>query len=284
MNDPILVATRHHYDSYEDFWELVRLSGFRVCHVDEVRLDAGETFIVTPCNGEFVPHFTNERVRVPESNSRLIWWCLERPDAPRPSKPLPETVDEIWLLIDAAWVSDRSVAALDSRVTHVVLGGHKDLRARAPEQPLYDYCHLSYAWGRRADILRFIQARGLREAPNGWGDEKARILSSSRLLINAQQYPMGVIAPLRFALAASHRLPVLTERVGDPYPHVIGHDLAQADYDQLPAMAADLLGPHNNELRRNLGNNLYETLCEKWTFRHGIEEGLARTQWRVACT
>lgn len=277
----VFVRTRHSYDSYSDFWKLVELSGLATCYVEEIRLDSEFTYIVTPINGEFRPHIKNEQERVgSDRRARVIWWCLERPDADG-IPPLKDVIDEIAPYIDGAWASDRTVAGMDARLTHVVLGGHPGLcpdpAALGTLGAEYDFAHMSYAWGRRENLYMVLAGRGLRMAPIAYGQARHEILLRTRLMLNAQQYHLPVIAPLRFAIAAAYRLPVVSERPADPYPHVLGHDLVGASYEEMvPAVLSALI---DEDRLRALGAAMHETLCERHTFRRGVEEGLPATRW-----
>lgn len=276
----VLVATRHWYDSYGDFRDLARLSGFDTCYVDEIRLDAPCTYITTPINGEYRPHIFNEQQRVPPHlrRAKLVWWYLERSDATG-QPPVKAVVDSIYDFIDAAWVSDRSVATLDPRFQYVVLGGHPGLRIDdAQAAPEYDFAHVSYAWGRREGLYKRLERLGLKMAPPHFGMQRHETLIRSKVMLNAQQYPMAVIAPLRFALAAAYKLAVVSEAPADPYPHRPGVDIEVAGFDDLPRLVIDL-ARGSQERRQALGEALYRTLCEEWTFRRGVEEGLAAVKW-----
>ena len=43
---------------------------------------------------------------------------------------------------------------------------------------------------------------------------------------------MPIGAPLRMALAAAYKLPVISEQLADSYPHRDGHDILLCDADQ----------------------------------------------------
>jgi hypothetical protein len=288
----VFARTRWPYDSYQDFWRLVELSGFPVVWLDEIDLTADVTYIFTPHNGEFnqlaglpveppAPGMTWHPARPRswrERKCRLVWWMLERFDDGNPASAI-ERVESMLGFVDAAWVSDRWVASLHPRLTHVVLGGHPGLGRDPDPIKIYDYAHISYAWGRREALYAAIRARGLIEAPtNIWGPARAAVLAQTRLMVSAHQYPAATIAPLRFAIAAAHSLPLLTEAVTDPYPHVLGMDLAHAEYHVLPDAVAGLL--RDQERRERLGAMLRHRLCVEWTFRRGVEEAVARLETR----
>ena len=267
----IFARTRHTYQSYDDFWSLVALSDFPTCFVDEIDPSKDHTYIFTPHNGEFVHHAASKGLAWANRRAKIIWWFLERPDGNL--VPLDDFMKPVLPVIDEVWVSDGTISELHPRLKRMVLGGHEGL-ALVPPQDFkeYDFAHMSYAWGRREELYAYICVRGLREAPNAFGKERSEILATTKLMVSVHQYPLPVIAPLRFAIAAAHRLPVLTETVKDPYPHVIGHDLWHADFENIPDEAAGLL--ENPGLLWQLAKNLHERLCVEWTFRRGVEEAL----------
>jgi len=267
----IFAKTRHEYDSYQDFWSLVSLSGFPTCYVDEIDPTTENTYIFTPHSGEFFATVSKHGKAWNARKAKIIWWLLERPDGDKLS--LEKRMSPLLPHIDDAWASDNTVVAMHPKFKRAVLGGHDGLSHCPPRKDKdYDFAHMSYVIGRRVDVYTYICVRGLREAPNAWGKERSKILAATKLMVNVHQYPLPVIAPLRFAVAAAHHLPVLTETVKDPFPHVIGHDLWQADYDSLPDEAVKLL--ENPRLLAQLAENLHERLCVEWTFRRGVEEAL----------
>lgn len=265
----VFARTRFNYDSYVDFWRLVSLSNFEIVYSDEMALDDdGATYILTPINGEI--EYVRERLRT--RRAKTVWWNLERPDAP--NNDLRAALDSIAGLFDAAWCSDRTVARMDARLTHVVLGGHKDLCDGAfSDEKTHDFATICYPWGRREALFRLIQDKGLSMAPSYFpGTERNITLARSRVMVNAHQYPLGVVAPLRFAAAAAHKLPVLTESIVDAYPHTPGVDLVEAAYDAMPDVAFSLV--RDASRCAALGEAIYRTLCVEHTFRRGVEEAL----------
>ena len=155
---------------------------------------------------------------------------------------------------------------MDERLIQVVLGGHAGLRSVDDDNPapIYDWAHMSYAWGRRENLYRQLRSMGFTMAPNGFGVERHETLRRTRLMVNAQQYTLPIIAPLRFAVAAAYRLPIVSEALAQPYPHIAGQDFIGADYSALPQLVKETLAD--------------ETLCVKWTFRRGVEDGIAASE------
>jgi hypothetical protein len=287
----IFARTRWQYDSYQDFWRLVELSGFPIVYLDEIDLASDNVYIFTPHTGEFnqatglpadppAPGKSWHTASCPrpewrERKCKVVWWMLERPDGGPIS--LADNVSMLMdnRLVDAAWVSDRWVSTLHPKLTHAVLGGHPGLRyATEPQSIVYDYAHLSYAWGRRENLYHVMRARGLREAPNGWGAIRSQILSQTRIVVSAHQYPARTIAPLRLAVAAAHHLPALSEVVNDPFPHT-ALDLAQATYPAFAEDAQRLLSDPG--WLTGLADSLHHRLCVEWTFRRGVEDAVSRS-------
>jgi hypothetical protein len=272
MRPTIFARTRWNYDSYTDFWRLVELAGFPVVYVDQIDWDLDVIFVTTPINGELPAHHEGSDGRGIKNTrrARLVWWYLERPDAEPPS--IAERLDQTLRVVDAAWTSDRLVASLDPRLQHVVLGSDPGLRVHGEEPKVYDYTHQSYAWGRREAIHHRLVARGLREGPASWGAVRERVLASSRLMLNLQQYSLPLCAPLRFAIAAPYSLPIVTEALHDPYP-LQRDDLIEAPYDAIVDTVVGALG--RPDLLDQLGWRTHQRLCVEWTFRRGVSEGIA---------
>lgn len=262
----IFAKTRHHYDSYEDFWRLVELSGYQTCFVDEIRIDSDETFIITPMNGELPPHIRNQ-ADLPRL-ARLILWCLERFDATG-AKPMSEAVTEALETVDVVWVSDRWVSTHDARLKYVPFGSHPGLSMGVSGLRQYDFTHQSYAWGRREVMYGILKKMGFKEGPSAWGMQKHEVMAASGLVLNLQQYRDPVTAPIRFALAAAHKLPIVSETLLDPYP--LTGLVHTANYDSIPsAVRANLKDPN----RAEVAEEIYRVLCEEMTFRCCVEAAL----------
>ena len=260
----IFAKTRYHYDSYSDFWKLVELSGFDTCFIDEIDISKENTYIFSPTNGEFRPHIKNEKDRHPWL-AKIVWWNLERP-----SSVDNVTIDDITEYINEAWVSDKYYASLNSGFKFVPMGSHPGLRLRSENIPKsYDFCHMSYAFGRRDHIYSTLTQRGLKMGPNGWGEERDKTLRASKVLVNVHQDPFPISEPLRFAVGAAYSLPIISETT-NPYPLTPGVDIIMADFDHL---ANQVINNYNLDLTQ-IGNNLYNNLCVKNTFRLNVERGL----------
>lgn len=272
MDVIVFVRTRHDYHSYWDFWRLVELSGFETCWVDEIPhhlKDPTKTLILTPWNGEVQP-LADRYGR--DHKARVVWWNLERPDGPHAA--LSDRLDQALAFADEAWVSDKWYASLDARLKFVLMGSHPDLGSIVETPIRYDYCHLSYAWGRREAVHKQLRVAGLREAPPAYSKaDKDRVINASRCVLSLHQYEGRMVAPLRFAVAAAYKKFVISETVEDSTPY--GYDFAQADYEDLPDYVMWFLIDDPRDIEVAGGEHLHRLLCVENTFRSCVEAALA---------
>jgi len=274
----VFVKTRHSYGSYSDFWKLVELSRFEVCFVDEIDLFRDALYIVTPINGEFRPKIAAEKEKLSgaKPQARLVAWLLERPDENLVPGPdiLKANADEIMGLVDEAWVSDGHFASLDPRYTHVPMGSHPGLREGGPGPERYAICHISARFPRRCPILDPILTdyKGS-VGPNGWGDARARTLNSSRAIVNVHKTPAPIGEPIRFAIAAAYKLPLITETLADPRPMVDGvHFISSSAGVLRDKVRQALARPDLSEF----GERLHKLLCVDNTFGEYVREAATR--------
>lgn len=252
----IFAKPTHNYASYEDFWRLVEVSGFPVIPFAEVDLTEEANYVFTPWNGEVAELLPQMRTKaVGDARGRVIWWNLERDlaDAPederraRLDKVVPPPGDGAQFLVDDIWVSDRTYAALDARFRHVILGGHPsfaDLRAVLFRQPAWFATLYAYVWGRRQLIVDDITRHGISLSPNAWTPEdRARVLSGSRIMVNTHQYDAArTIAPIRFAVAASYGMGLISEPIDDPFPLIPSTHHVECPTEALGRYLADFTG------------------------------------------
>lgn len=282
MTEIVFARTSYLYQSYVDFWRLVELSGFETCYVKDIDLDRDAIYVTTPINGEVRPHVRHRRsILTKPQQAKIVWWILERPDSGdyeigkiKGNECVTKATDEILEYVDHVWVSDRYYTQLDPRTIHVPMGSDSRLAGGAPGDKSYDVCTLSYNNHRRDQIYGTL-GRQVRMAPaSAWGDERDRILRSSRAMVYVHQTPMPIGAPLRMALAAAYKLPVISERLADAYPHENGADVLLAEYERiLPATMNALAGA---DLWK-IGENLHQKLCVELPFRKCVEAGIERT-------
>lgn len=278
----IFAKTEYHYDSYTDFWKLVELAGFETCFVKDVDLENDAVYITTPINGELRPHVNYRRsiLKGPQ-RARIIWWNLERPDSGAyeinqiTGTEVINSTNDILKHVDRVWVSDRYYQSLDPRMIYVTAGGDARLSPCAPDpMKVYDIAALTYNNHRRDQIYGPLGGRWKMAPNSAWGENRALILNRSRCMVYVHQTPSPIGAPLRFVLAAAHKLPLICETMADPYPLQAGRDFLMCHHNQmLPQIEAWLAQGYLSQI----GENLFKTLCVDFPFRKCVEEGLART-------
>lgn len=254
----IFCRTRYHYDTYTDFWRLVDLAGYQTIYVDEIPLRAqGETFIITPLNGEWKGGVQTE--------GRVVWWNLEW----GLGDGAPDGVDEIW-------TSDRYHAG-QIGARFVPLGSHPRLVNVNPAMrwrtAQWDVALLAYLgpWRRQA-IKPGLETKGLRVAPNAWGPDRDVVLERSRCMLNVHQWDEWLCVPVqRFALAAAAALPLVSENMTDPFPYVPGEDFLSVPHEDLIGATVTLL---NNSMGRNYAGSLHARACGDYRFEKNVEKAL----------
>lgn len=250
----IFVKTRHEYQSYWDFWELVRLSEFPTCFTDEIDWQSDNTYILTPLNGE-IPN------PLPEKTAKIIWWNIERPSWQSSWQFDRPDFDEIWVC-DVNW-------AKETGSKYVLMGSHPGLGVPSAEKT-YDYCTNSYDNPRRVAIWDAL--KDLKRAPNGWGGAESRSDRTGRsklIVVPQQDDPPHAVTPLRFAIAAAYKLPMVYEGETDTHPFVDGVDFIHAHYDDIPFRVREALADQNLSL---IGENLHQKLCVETNFRQEVEK------------
>lgn len=273
------------YDSYVDFWRLVEAAGFPIVYIDDMDLDRENcTYIFTPMNGE-VPPYLSER---PRRRANVVWWNLERPE----DGTHAASVKQLDGLVDAIWVSDRFYATLHPRYRYVQLAGHRlldqsrlELAGLTSKEAIeslgfhvgkqWDICTLAYLWGRREDAVRKLEAQGLTFAPAVFGQEQQdRIVPACRVMLNLHQYmELPIIAPLRFAVAASYRIPIISETFHDGLARNLV--IASAPIHRLVGgLVKSMLQPGHHETLDIHGEALYQRLCVQTNFRREVERAV----------
>lgn len=267
-----------HHASYTDFWRLVELSGFDIVRPEEVNLTATGTYIFPTLDQDMMACL--ERAPKGRRRARAVFWNLERPDANlRPGMDMAETyreaITQILEWADEIWVFDRLIRGMDERTKFAVLGGHPELVPPAQEAVRHDLIHIGQLTPRRIKILDTLRSKyGVLNA--SWGPDRAAALASSRALIGIDRVDgLHISAPLRWAVAAATRLPILQEEAPDPYPLVKDVSILMAPYGSLAKAAGTILDLWAPEDLAGIGKAAYDVCCREWTFRRGVEEALA---------
>lgn len=237
----IFVKTRHEYDSYQDFWELVTLSEFPICHPDEIDWTSDNIYVITPHNGEF-PN------PLPSRKCKVIWLNIERPG--NYDEKLWKQFDEVWLC-DRAWAvkthSRFFFMASDSRLGY---SGEHNLPPVS----------LAYVCGRRCEPYAKMKLNNV----NCFGAEKKELLANAKALVVLHQ-DVPVMSPQRFCYAAAAHLPVFYETMPDFFPFVPGYDVIPITYDNCVDEVI------NAGLIKIVGENLYQKMCVKTNFKKEVE-------------
>lgn len=270
--DVTFCRTRHEYDSYTDYWRLVELSGFPIVWVDQMELeDRTKTYIVSPMNGEFLHHINWER----DKQCTIIHWNLERPGEHGLNGYIKGNREYIEAgMVDTVVVSDRQLAQ-DTGFHYVPLGIHEGLGTPGNGIKVYDFIHLMcYSYKRsQTGLFNYITPRehwrGFNIAPNGWGEARRNALQSSRFMLNVHQDEWFYMEPLRFVLAAAYGLPILSEKLEDPYPYMRVRQFDLVNMEE--AMHEALV---NQEQAAEAALYMRERMLTDFTFRHSLESFL----------
>lgn len=251
-DDIVFVQTRHKYDSYADLWRLIELCGFPLIYPDEIPERAPDTtFIISPVNGEW-KEWPEDR-----TTGNIVFWNLEWGKG----DPLP--------CVSETWTSDRWHAQhIGAR--YVPFGSHPDL---CPTERNGEFIHdvILLAWRNwpRQVAEGLLQGAGLNVAPDGWGEQRRKTLERTRCMVNIHQhqrdYPgtenqedYHCVPVQRFAVAASARIPLISQPMFDSFPFTSGVHFLAAEMRYI-ADAVQALTP---ERGRELADNMWVLLCE----------------------
>lgn len=249
----IFIRPRHDYDSYHDFWRLVELSGYTIAYHDAIDLHRRDvTYIAPMINAEF--NFEG-------ATARIVHWNMEW---------LEDRTFPILPGIRETWTADKAHAKA-TNLRYVPVGSHKDFAHNARRSPdAYDVATIAYQSGRRQHITYLLNSNGVTTAPNrGEFYEREKLLNTSRLVLHVHQTEAQVISPLRFAVAAAYRLPLLSEQCEDP--GIYADAVPFSEYDNLLAHVKSWLDYGDLEGKAQA---LHQLLCEEYTFRKCIEAAL----------
>lgn len=256
MSNVIFARPDYEYDSYKDFHRLIEVSGFLMCKIGEIDPASDNIYIITCANGEIYGGW-------PDARARIILFDLEWRLDP-PATPIPG-VNEIWAA--DAWYAQQIGAK------YVPLGSHPDLPTATLDSvpSIYDVAMLTYYTNRRQQMAVWLNEKGIRIAPNGWGMERHNILLQSRAMLHVHQHDgVATVAPQRFALAAAYKMPLISEQVVDKG---IFHQssVLWCDYAHLPKFVSMW---KDDAQAKDRGEALHWLLCEEHSFRKEVEAAL----------
>ncbi len=267
---PVFVITDPSYDSYTDYWRLVRASNFDTCLQSELDPNRNCSYIISPSTGTIEEILSHQP---PDHTCAFIVWFLERPG------PLGTTEFKANIAgrfpkhrLNQVWFADRAMYNLVKDLAgtkFVPVGSDVAIGTIASVPFKYDLTHMSYVHGRRA----FINNLPYRIGPNGWGEARHQTLMASKFMLNVHQDWDNFSEPLRFALCAAYGLPLITEECTDPYPYENGRDLIMVPYTQLPATIHQILEMDYSQARL-MGLKMFETATQKFRFKTNVEAAL----------
>jgi hypothetical protein len=263
MGNVIFCATDFYlqggYRSYTDFFKLVELSGYPVIPLSQLDPQSDNTYIITPLNDEWLDGWQQPK-------AYIIHWELEWRTDWRADVNEPPGVAEVWA--SDKWYANKIGAR------YVPVGGNAGLNECPDIWPLRrikGVAQISYQTHRRQVITHQLREYGLSLMPteNQWGTARSAGLLSSRVMLHVHQHDnMPTIAPLRWCLAAAHKLPMITETVNErgifSYSYMV-----QADYKHLAEFTANVL--KDERMLRDYALALHQLLCEQYTFQKVVE-------------
>lgn len=244
MLDIVFAHPHTKYDSYTDYRRLAELSGFEVVSIDDINVDRNALYITCPHNGE-----TGAALKARPKSGRkckVALWFLERPAYEGHDKFRARTAELLATELDYIWFSDNAMFNVVSHLTgtmFVPMGSDGRLGIICQEAKHYDYCHMSYVWGRRS----FIDNIPAKPGNNCWGNERHEVLTHSKFMFNIHQDNDNFHEPLRFALCAAYAIPMISETCTDPFPYVIGTDFIPIAYENAQKRLMELLKEDYNK-------------------------------------
>lgn len=251
------------YASYQDYWRLVELAGYDTCYVDEIdAYDKTKTYIITPLNDEWLTGWPSAKAQI--IHHELEWRWDERAHWQE-----PPGVSRVWHI--DKWFADQF------GFEYVPIGSDERLNELGSQYPAvkkYDVAILSYQTYRRQSITAQLENSGLRLAPISgvWGRLRSDVLLSSHCMVHTHQVDNAPgIASLRWAVAAAHKLPMITETVRDR--GIFGYSyMVQADYNYLADFTkSQLKDAFSRAKLADYGLAMHGLLCRDYTFKRMVE-------------
>lgn len=267
----VFALTRHSYDSYSDYYNLVKNAWGKWCYIDEIKfVDKDKIFVISPINGELGDHLKNH---IHEKQCKLVWWNLERPPRDENHDEHKKNVGELFKYIDYMIVSDKYLqehyyACFGDRIIYTPIGYHECL-CEFPffaVRSKYSFSHISYVWGRR-DILNNLPNC----MPNSWGEQRKYDLLRTKFMVNIHQDQFKILEPLRFIIAVSHGLPIISETLHSPAPYIPNLHFLMVPYEHVVSKALSV-NNDNYEHYSRIAQNAFEMMKTKYPFAKNIEE------------
>jgi len=257
MSEPTFVKTRHKYDSYQDLWKLVEVSGFDTCYIDEIQPYERDNYYI-------VPLITGEWNVPVDATSQIVHWNMEWFD--------DTTTYPVRAGIRETWTADKGHAEV-TNLRYVPVGsdvGLRDNKKHLSKSPDFDVAMLSYLSPRRQRIHNDLTAAGFNLAPNiGPHQDRHSVLLNTRCILHVHQTNGRTLSPLRLAVAAAYGLPALSEACDNPGIHA--EAVPFAEYNNLVEHVRSWLDWGDLDSKAKA---LHDLLCKEYTFRKCVEEAL----------
>lgn len=252
-HDPIFIFDDEPFPSYWTIRRLVELSGFEVRTFGEGAFPSDAPMII--CSPVPVPN----KWLLEQPNT--IAWQLEY--AGDYTHNLDGFTGQIWAS-DAKW-------AVEHNARYVLMGSHPDLAEnRNGSDYGYDLTMLGYMTPRRQIIKD--ELKDYRWTPDYPGHDRKSVSKSlwaTRLMLHVHQHDHAkYCAPQRFALAAAHRMSVMSEGMYDSA--LLSDVIVEVPYEELDKAASKWLDNKGS----SWGAMFHEYLCVENSFRKCVEEAL----------
>lgn len=257
----------HNYASYHDYFALAKLSGFRIIY--ERQMD-----VMNPDHCYIITWFSVQHAGWQNARARIILWNLEW------ASQLASLDGVVWRERDkpipgvaTTWSPDAGFAAKHGW-QYVPVASHPDVvfrHDRVPDIFEWDVTLQMYRdVPRRVQAIHALRERHIRIAPDGWQEVRHRSYVHSKAQLHIHQHDgMNVVSPLRFAVAAAYRKPILTEFI--ECPGIFAGRLIQSTYAELADTAQRWLQPQHARELRDAGESLYQRLCTDTTFERIVK-------------
>lgn len=296
MAEIIFCKPVHHYDSYQDLWSLVELSGFPIISVSELDITKEGVYITAPMNGDFKEHFVGNLAHFEETGeitggelkrqkdsglprmAHIILWNLERPSGSKILATYNSDCFE-WFthrFVDEIWVSDVQLAG-ETCLRYVTLGSDYGL-GEVGEEKSFDLTHMSVEIPRRVQIYKYFGESQIGQ--NFWGNERHEVLKKSRFALNIHQDNYPYCEPLRMALFAAYGLPIISETLSNTFPY--DNDIVTFAYHDIVAGLKTALNDNYDQWKER-GLRLRDKMCQDYQFGNMVRQAVLESTgliWR----
>lgn len=274
MREIVFAHSDVQYPSYTDYRSLVRVGGFESCPLSATAPGRTCTYIVSPVWSGEERAAISALAGAPGRHCGVVWWFLER-------AVLFGGAEFRWIAhnllstgVDEVWVSDRALYSKlrphSEQFRFVPVGSDERLAEGAGAPEPNDVCLMAWMNPRRDAVVGALRCS---IGQNAFGNERHRRLLGASLLLNIHQDGDPYFEPLRFALAAAYRLPVVSETCEDPFPYEPGVDFIAAPHGRLAAETMAALAADRG-LLRGFGGRMFEKAAVKHRFSDNVKAAM----------